>query len=251
MNDEYSAKLDPSKVDFFCDFILFLRYLEKQPIKRTVTGAISLSDIKPLLSQFKEQERIQEFAKYGWSLRREVELDFLEQIKIIAEMMFVIYKRRGFFYLSKAGKGFLNNLNPINQYKEVVLHFWYRVNWGYFSRGKEINGVNLAEKLQQHQNIIWKTLLSKGTDLIDYRIFCQSLTEYLKLGDYFVSSYDSKREVLSDIQYALFWRNLLRFGCVEIEEKQGEYKWEKEIVKFRSTDLGLYVFHKAIHENYL
>lgn len=140
---------------------------------------ISLSDIKSMLIQFKNQETIKEFQHFGWSLRKEEELDFLEQIKIISEMMYIIYKRKGYFHLSKLGKAFLHNIEPIDQYKEAVLHFWYKVNWGYFSRiGKVIDGANLAEKLQQHQNIIWKTLLAKNNDWLDYKLFCRSLTDY-------------------------------------------------------------------------
>lgn len=251
-DDTKDNQLKPDKVDFFHDFILFLRYLQKQPIKRTLTGKISLSDIKPLITQFRQQETVKEFQKYGWKLRREEELDFLEQIKIIAEMMFVIYKRRGYYGLSKNGKGFLEKLQPIDQYKEMVLHFWYRVNWGYFSRiGKDINGLNLAEKLQQHQNLIWKTLLAKGKDWLDYKLFCQSLTDYLHLEEYFINPYAPDGKDVPDFDYELFYRNLVRFGCVELEEKQSKTKWDKEIIRFRSTDLGLYLYSKALFENYL
>ena len=244
--------LDPNKVDFFHDFMFFLRYLEKQPIKRTLTGKISLSDIKPLISQFRQQETIKEFQKFGWKLRREEELEFLEQIKIIAEMMFLIYKRRGYFGLSKNGKSYLTKLKPVEQYKEMVIHFWYKVNLGYFSRiGKDINGVNLAERLQQHQNLIWKTLLAKGTDWLDYRLFCQSLSDYLQLDDYFINTYAQNRKEDPDFDYELFYKNLVRFNCVELEVKHGKTKWDKKIVRFRSTDLGLYTYNKALTENYL
>ena len=68
---------DPLKVDFFHDFMLFIKHLDKQPIKRTATGMISLSDIKSMLAEFKNQETIKEFQHFGWSLRREAELAFL------------------------------------------------------------------------------------------------------------------------------------------------------------------------------
>lgn len=253
MSNSNEKLLNPDKVDFFHDFILFLKHLQKQPIKRTLTGKISLSDIKPLISQFRQQETIKEFQKYGWKMRREEELEFLEQIKIIAEMMFIIYKRRGYFGLSRNGKAFLTKLKPLEQYKEMVLHFWYRVNWGYFSLGSEVKGLNLAEKLQQHQNLIWKTLFAKGKEWIDYTVFCQSLTDYLHLNEYFIDPYsnDIKYEMISDMRYALFRKNLIRLGCVETEERQGKYKWSKEIVRLKSTDLGLFAYHKALFENYL
>jgi hypothetical protein len=253
MNKNNETSLNPFEIDFFYDFILFLKRLEQQPIKRTITGTISLSDIKQLLLEFKDQEKIQEYKEYGWKMRREEELDFLEQIKIISEMMFAIYKRRGFYYLSKNGKAFLQNLKPISQYREIVLHFWYRVNWGYFSFGKTICGLNLAEKLQENQNHIWKALFSKGTAWIDYAVFCQSLTDYLHLSKYFHDDYNSdiKDEMYSDIKHALFRKNLIRLGCVEIEEKQGKHKSEKQIVRFRSNNFGLYVYDKALYQNVL
>lgn len=212
---------------------------------------ISLADIKSLLAEFKEQERMREYQRFGWKIRREEELDFLEQIKIISEVMFVIYKRKGYFLLSKNGKAFLNNLKPINQYKEMVLHFWYRVNWGYFSRGREVRGLNLAEKLQQHQNQIWKALLLKGLDWIDYKFFCLSLADYLHLNEYFVSPYDQNRKEFPDLNYELFYRNLLRFGCIELEKEKGKTRWDDKIIKFRSTRLGLHVYHEALFKNYL
>lgn len=243
--------LDPLKVDFFYDFLLFLKHLEKQSIKRTATGMISLSAIKSLLTEFKERETIKEFQEYGWKLRREEELDFLEQIKIISEVMFAIYKRKGFYYLSKNGRAFLQNLKPTDQYKEMVLHFWYRVNWGYFYRGREVNGLNLSEKLQKHQNSIWKALFSKGTEWIDYKLFCKTLSDYLHLDEYFISYYDLNRKEEPNLNYPLFYRNLVRFGCVELEEKRGKSKYDNEIVRFHSTSLGLYVYNKALFQNYL
>lgn len=246
-----NAILDPYRVDFFHDFMLVIKHLEKQPIKMTATGKISLSDIKSLLIEFKEQETIKEFQHFGWSLRREEELDFLEQIKIISEMMYIVYKRKGYFHLSKHGRAFLNNLKSIDQYKEMVLHFWYKVNWGYFSLGKEVNGINLAEKLQQHQNLIWKTLLAKDKEWLDYQLFCQSLSDYLHLGDYFIRTYPPYEKETPDFDYELLYRNLVRFGCVELELNQGKSKYDKKIIRFRSTDLGLYVYQKALYENYL
>lgn len=251
MNND-NISLDPYKVDFFHDFMLFIKHLEEQPIKRTATGMISLSDIKSMLTGFKNQETMKEFQHFGWTLRREEELDFLEQIKIISEMMYIFYKRKGYFHLSKHGKAFLNNLKPIDQYKEMVLHFWYKVNWGYFSRiGKVIEGANLAEKLQQHQNMIWKTLLAKGTDWLDYKLFCQSLSDYLHLDEYFLNPYSPNGKDVPDFDYELFYRNLVRFGCVELEMEQGKSKYDKKIIRFKSTDLGLYIYHKALYENYL
>lgn len=36
-----------------------------------------------------------------------------------------------------------------------------------------------------------------------------------------------------------------------VEERDKKYRWDKNIVKFRTTQLGLYIFHRALFENYL
>lgn len=244
-------EMDPYTIPFFFDFILFLKRLQKQPIKRTITGQISLTDIKELLPQFKQQERIQEYKSFGWRLHREEELDFLEQIKIISEVMFITYKRKGLLLLSENGKGFIEKLDPLNQYKEMVLHFWYKVNWGYFSHGKKVNGHNLAEFLQDHQTEIWKVFLKTGIRWIEYKKFCQWLHDYFKLKPYINHEFGFEHELLFEINLALFMRNLVRFGCVEIIEESYEHEWHKEITKFRLIPLGLHVLHKAVFENYL
>lgn len=42
--------------NFFVDFINYLKYLEKQPIKMTATGNISISNIATLLDSFQHKE---------------------------------------------------------------------------------------------------------------------------------------------------------------------------------------------------
>src|SRR3990167_2646818 len=85
--------------NFFHDFIVFLKYLEQKPIKRTVTGNISLADIFSLQKQFHQQEIFSEYKKYNWNIRSERQIEFLSKIKIIAESMRLIYKRKGYLML--------------------------------------------------------------------------------------------------------------------------------------------------------
>lgn len=238
----------PYDVPFFYDFMLFLECLAKQPIKRTLTGAISLTDIQDLIKQFKNQEKVQEYKEFGWRLHREEELGFLTQIKLIAEVMFLTYERKGLLLLSKNGRGFLENLDASKQYKEMVLHYWYKVNWGYFTPGREIGGYNLAETVQHYQTNIWKALSEKGLEWIDYKKFCHTFCRQLQLEPYMDKDYDPYLRF--EISLILFKRNLERFGCVEVIEEKSKHVW-KEIVKFRSTPLGLEVYYKALFENYL
>lgn len=240
------------KFPFFLILCFFLKRLNKKPIKRTLTGAISLSDIQDLIAEFKEQEQFEDYRKFSWRIHRADEFQFLQQIELIAEAMFLTYKRKGLLLLSKNGQGFVNNLESSDQFREMVLHYWYRFNWGYFFYfGKEINGQNLAEALQKHRKIIWKALLSKGVDWSDYKRFCQALYSRFHLEDFFKGETDLENKLQREIEWALFRYNLCQFGLIEIEEEQGKSKRDNQIVRFRSTPLGIYIFDKALNENYL
>ncbi len=239
--------MSPYDIAFFYDFILFLERLKEKPIKRILTGAISLTDISDLMKHFKTRDVIEEYEKFGWSLCREDELEFLTQIKFIAESMFLIYNHKGLLLLFKNGKGFLNNLEPSKQYEEMVLHYWYRVNWGYFTLGQIINDYTMAEKIQHFQNLIWQRLIKSGREWIDYPQFCRFLKESIPLKSYVDHEFDPKLHF--HIKLVLFKRNLERLGCVEVMEEGSKY--DKEIVQFRSTYFGLSVYDRAIFKNYL
>lgn len=244
-----SYDISPYDINFFHDFMIFLERLRERPIKRTLTGAISLADIGELMKQFKTRERIEEYQKFGWRIHRADELDFLTQIKLIAESMFLTYRRKGLLHLSKNGKGFLENLNQLAQYKEMILHYWYRVNWGYFTPGEKINGYNMAEKLQKHQNTIWQELLKVGRDWVDYQKFCDSLIDLVSLQSFIYHDFDPKLHF--HINLILFERNLKRLGCVEVKETSSKQEWRREIFQFRSTRFGLDAYSKALYKNYL
>ena len=135
-----------------------------------------------------------------------------------------------------------------------MLHYWFRVNWGYFTPGGPvINHMNLAEKLQQVQKDILVAFLRKKEDWQDYKQFCLSIRDYFQLFSYIsADTYDPEHNLLFHIRRILFDRNLWQLGWGEIvEEANQKYHWDKKIVKFKPTPLGLYVFHKALSENYL
>ncbi len=245
------SDMSPYDINFFHDFILFLERLKNKPIKRTQTGAISITDISDLMETFKTQERLEEYKKYGWHLRREDELDFLTQMKIIAEAMFLTYKRRGLLILSRNGLGFLNNLDANNQYQQMVLHYWYRVNWEYFNPSINVINITLSEYFQQKQNSIWHYLLEAGNNWVDYKEFCRFLENLFTLGFSIDKNFNEEEHLFFEIKLILFKRNLERFGCVEVIESTSKDKWRKEIVKFRSTHFGLKAYSKALFENYL
>lgn len=240
-------------IPFYHDFMIFLNRLHERPIKKTLTGAISLTDIASLLPQFQTTEHvIKEYNEYGWKIQSEQHLQTLTHIKIIANVMFLTYNRKGFLHLSKNGKGFLKNLSPVQQYEQIALHFWYRVNWEYFSPEQDIDGITLSAILQKNQYILWQSLLHKGNEWIDYHTFCDALCDYFHLEQFVDTTYHKGNEDLYFIISLIFFkRNLLLFNCVEIEEEVGEHAWQINITRFRVTPFGLHLFYKALHENYL
>lgn len=237
-------------IDFFHDFIIYLKYLETQPIKRTITGNISLKDIQEMTKLFREQEVFEEYKKFGWKITTEPQIQFLHQIKIIAEVMRLTYKRKGKILLSKNGKGYLQNINSTTQYWNMVLYFWKRVNWEYFTPTSRINNLSVVDILQERQNIIWQALFKKGETWIDFSAFCQTLMNYFSLNSHYDDEEHGEFFLHLDIELALIKRNLALFGCVEYEEEKNEHMLER-IIRIKPTKLGLFMFQKALYESYL
>ena len=73
---------DIKDVVFFQDFLAFLRYLERQPISKTVKGNISRKDIVSLADTMKcIKDRIAEYSKYDWKIVGEWQLKDIDKIK--------------------------------------------------------------------------------------------------------------------------------------------------------------------------
>ncbi|NTU46504.1 hypothetical protein HGA88_02665 [Candidatus Roizmanbacteria bacterium] len=229
--------------DFFHDFIVFLKYLEEQPIKRTVTGNISLADIAALQKRFRQQRIFEQFKEFNWKINSERVVEFLTQIKIIAEAMYVTYKRRDKLILSKNGRGYLHNIDATTQYLNMVIHYWKRVNWDYFSPSPYKEKISVMNILQENQDIIWEAISRKGEEWIDFDTFCHTLKAYFHLDTFY--NKDNEYSYHLDIEYGLLKKNLVRFGCVEFKEEADKYNF-KRIVQFRATKLGLFVFQSRL-----
>jgi len=228
-------------VDYFYDFLQFLHYVDQGGCARTATGNISRKSINDLSHVFRNGKQLQFMdEKMKWKVRSENECYYLNQIRITAEAMYCIYKRKNNFFLSKNGKGFLINIEPYQQYEHMVLWFWNRVNWEYFSPGK------MTSVLQKNQMFIWNYLLQKSEEWIDFSVFCQSLKTYFHQEDIYNQSYDPNHELHLDIQYGLLERNLKRFGCIEADYQKSENIWDRKLVRFRSTKLGIKLYAKGI-----
>ena len=225
-------------VDYFHDFLEFLKSVSQKPMQRTATGNISLSEIANLSKTFRQGKQLLFLnEEYGWKVRSEMDCQYLHQIRVTTEVMYLIYKRKGEFHLSKNGLAYLANISPAQQYEAMVLWFWNRVNWDYFSLGK------ITKILQRDQRQIWVNLLRAGNEWLEFKPFCQALKFYLHLEQYYKGDDPSKDfHLYLDVRSGLLMRNLVRFGCVETQVKKGKSSWDDELIQFRSTDLGLHLY---------
>lgn len=234
---------DMLAVDFFHDFIAFLKRLKDRPIKRTLTGNISLKDIEALLQELKTvQSIVREFYDMKWRLRSEDEIRPLRTIKVLAAIINLTRKNRDKLLLTKNGQEYLTKLSPVDQFKQLLQNYWYRFNWQYFAGFSE-KQQTFAQILQMNQGYIWKKLSEKENEWIDYKTFCQTLRDEFNLRQFLEEPYSKPEETLyRRIQHILFEDNLVLFGCVETQTEQGKYKWEKVITRFRSTKIGLAMY---------
>ncbi len=196
-----------------------------------------------LLPKFAQKESIEEHKEYGWKIRLEHDIAFLEQARVMMEVNRLVYKRKDRLCLTKKGKTFLNEIAPIDQYAHMVRTFWEEVNWGYFSSGAEVRGKSMAELFQFDQVEIWRALRNYGYEWCDYREFCRALDKHFVLGKY-KGPWDGADWLEFDVYLALFRSVLIRLGCVEIEMPKGKQRHWREIERFRPTYLGLFVLEK-------
>lgn len=239
--------LDPYTVPFFRDYLLILRRVEKTPIKLTKKEKrFSLVDVAELVPQFVQQESIEEHKKYGWGIRLERDIDFLEQARVMMEVNGLVAKRKDRLYLTREGRSFLTDLPPLEQYVRMVHAYWEETNWDYFHFGVEVNGRTMTKLFQGQQVEIWRAIQDLGYAWSDFRKFCEALDRHFDLKRY-KGEWDTTDWLRSDVYYALFRDGLVRLGCVEVERSKGGHEYLRKVEKFRLTYLGLYVLERYLN----
>lgn len=245
MTDNTLLNQDTANNDFFHDFIIFLTYIEKNTIRRTATGNISLADIAALKKDFRQQKIFKDYEKHGWKIASEVDIRFLTHMKVLAEVMYLTYNRKGKLLISKNGRGYLHNIDPITQYWNMVETYWHKISWEYVNPSFEIDGEGVMDILQKNQNIIWDALLRKEYEWTDFQAFCETIKVHFNLDSYFK---DKGYGIdFFPIEYGLIKNNLFRLGCIEIEEEKNARGFTK-IKRFKPTKLGTYMFKKIIKD---
>lgn len=230
------------KINFFQDFLSFLRYLEIQPVSRTAKGNISRKDIEVFSQTLTCVKKVaDEYSEYGWKIVGDWQLRDLDKIRVLAEAMYLTYKRQGQIRLSRNGKGYLSIHHPLIQYQNMVLHYWERIDWEYFEHGP-------LDLIQKNQNIIWTGLLENGEDWINFTKFAEEIEKRFNLQSYFSpKEWNPGKPNYSVIEYGLIRHNLELFGLVETA---GKVKWKdyQKLEKLRPTKLGLYIFKQELEE---
>src|SRR2546430_3512772 len=87
--------------NFFGDFLLFLRTLQRRPLLLTQTGNLRRAEIDYFGKEFAID--IYQRDKAGeiiFQLRTEDEVPHLQRIRLIARVMDLVYKRKGKLFLS-------------------------------------------------------------------------------------------------------------------------------------------------------
>ncbi|MGH7204067.1 MAG: hypothetical protein ACREHC_06505 [Candidatus Levyibacteriota bacterium] len=237
---------DVLAIPIFQDFLAYLTYLKKQPIKRTATGNISIKAVIPFLKTLQTMQPIFEnVKKYRWKIRTEDEAQPLHRLNVISDIMKLTRTKHDKILITKNGLAYLQNLSPIDQYRQLVEHYWQRVNWQHFTALGWVRDDKIAicETLQRQQNRIWDILAANGTAWIDYEAFCHILRDELQLLP-LVRKDDNRPDETIDayIHHILFTDNLSLFHCVEVEMKAGKYEGDRDITRFRSTKLGLAMY---------
>ena len=228
-------------VDYFHDFLKFVKFVREKPLTRTATGNVALKELEALSKIFRQGKQLIFLDEgFGWKVRSEMDCQYLHQMRVTAEVMNLIYKRRGEFRLSKNGLGYLTKIEPANQYQAMVLSFWNQVNWNYF------NPDQITKALQHNQTFIWQNLLRAGNDWLEFKPFCQALKISLNLERFYQKEeLDPDFMLYLEIRHGLLKR-LQLFGCIETEIKKGERDWQDELARFRPTNLGLYMFEVGL-----
>jgi len=230
-------------VDFFTDFLSFLRYCSHTPIKKTATSNISRADIAALSDLFRNGARLKFMdEEKRWPVRTETEVPYLTQIKFIAEALYLTYNRKGELRLSKNGGAYLESLTLHQQYRAMVFAYWNKINWEYFTPRSTLH------VYQQNLNYILDYLISRKNEWIDFTSFYRSLKDYFQT--HTTQAYehsDPDFDARLDVQYGVIERNFKLFGCVETEEAKDDFGITT-IGRFRSTDIGLWIFTERLNE---
>lgn len=233
---------------FFNDFILFLRQVQKRPMALTDTGNLTLKEIDVLGKIFKHDFYHRD--KSGvimFPIRKENEVPYLLRIRQLARVMYLTYQRKSWLRLTRNGKGYLNNIDTTTQFIVMIKWYFDRCNWAYLHPfGGYNNNKPIAQSLQDNQTIFWHYFLDQKGQWINFDDFSKKIIEELRLKWY---SFDGQNQ-LDSMQWIIervLVTDLSLYGLVEYEKTLGKYGIAS-VNRFRSMPLGNYIFKRVLQE---
>lgn len=150
------------EIDFFTDFLIFLKEAETRDLELTQMGNLKLKEINFFGETFKHDIYCRDDkGSIMWPIRSEEEVYYLQRIRQISSVMNLLYKRKGKLKLSKNGKRFLG-LEINDQYEQLVWWYCNRCKWdfGYCTLNKYF--IPIPEIMQRNQALIWEYCLKNN-----------------------------------------------------------------------------------------
>ena len=235
----YSSE-EVEKVSFFRDFLTFLEYVEKNEVKLTQRGNLSLKDLRKIVDLFVVPISMEE--KVGeriFRVRSEEELPYVQKIHILAKIMRLVRKRKSRLLICKKSKKQFDLLPRNLQFQLLWSTYWHHLNWAYFHPyGKE----NVAEILQDNRDYVKEVFLDlnckfKGS-WVSFSYLSKKLEKDLNLTWYDAKGVNQPHILYLEIESVLIDEFKL-FGLVETKREKDE-KWLSldRLVSFRLTSLG-------------
>jgi hypothetical protein len=229
---------------FFQDFLCFLKLLESRPLGLTQTGNLQIKEIDLLGKLFKHDMYFRDKkGKIVFKTRSEWDYKYLLWIRQIVSVMNLSYKRKSKLYLSKNGKGYLNNIDIAVQYEQMILWFLNRCSWAYLHPREGYNKMVIADVLQDNKEYIFQYLLQEGYNWINFKKFAKGLTDYFNLSITDIYGNEQEDSVFLTIEFLI--DDFEELGLIESQKEKSKSSF-KRIIFFKPVKIGLYIFNKAL-----
>ncbi len=234
----YSTE-EVKKVEFFHDFLVFLKYIEEKEAKLTQRKNLCLKELKEIVNLFTVPIKMEGKVRGRiFKVHSEEEMPYVEKIHILAELLRLVRKRKGKLVICKRAKGSFNRL-PLNiQFQLLWSTYWHHFNWSYFhSYGRE----SIAEILQKNRYYVKNLILSldnREEEWINFSRFSKELEKKLNLTWYDNNGVNCPELIYSKIEFVLIEEFKL-FGLVETKKRKDEERYYLErLVSFKLTPMG-------------
>jgi len=235
----YSCE-EVKKIDFFQDFLAFLKYVEKNEVRLTQRGNICLKNLGEIVNLFIVPINMEEkVGKRTFRVRSEEDLSYVQKIHLLAKIMRLVRKRKTKLLICKKSKRQFDLLPRNIQFQLLWSTYWHHLNWAYFHPyGRE----NIAEILQDNREHVKEVFLDLSHKFknkwVDFSRLTKTLEKDLDLTWYDAGGVNHPHILYLEIESILI-NEFKFFGLVETKRERDK-KWSSldNLVGFRLTPLG-------------